>query len=314
MTSIARTDLNPSEMLPAKPTANVVICIPAFNEGKTIRRIVSRSKAFATHVVVCDDGSTDDTSVEATEGGAVVAVHTKNLGKGAAFRTLLQEASKFDPDVIVTLDGDGQHDPSDIPLLVAPTLGGTADVVIGCRFNLRNRIPFYRRVGNSLLTLMTNWSAGTKLRDTQSGFRAYSSRVIPNVSIMENGMGVDSEILINLARQGFRIQERDVKVSYSGDTSTLNPVSHITRVVWSIFRSKYPNPRIISAVGWGVAMGTLATAMIVLGLIRTPFSWVGFGASTLAFSAGVLVVALSPNGRLIRRIRKGKTSLLSQGN
>jgi glycosyltransferase involved in cell wall biosynthesis len=310
MTSTAPASLNESVIPAAKPSPNVVICIPAFNEEKTIGSVVSGSKAFSARVVVCDDGSSDETSLEATKSGAIVANHAKNLGKGAALKTLLQEASKLGPDVVVTLDGDGQHNPSDIPLLVTPVLEGTADVVIGCRFGGENRIPFYRRAGNSLLSLMTNWSAGTKVRDTQSGFRAYSSKVIPSISIIENGMGVDSEILIKLARQGFRIEERSITVTYGGDTSTLNPASHIIRVVWSITRAKYRGLRMISTVGWAVALGTVITALILLGLVRMPFSWFGFGASTLAFSVGVLAVVLSPNGRLIRWIRKGKIARL----
>jgi glycosyltransferase involved in cell wall biosynthesis len=305
MTSIASVGLNESEIQPVKLGPKVVICIPAFNEGKTIGRIVSRSKEFCSVVVVCDDGSTDNTSLEAINGGAMVSTHTKNRGKGAALKTLLQEASEFDPDVIVTLDGDGQHDPSDVPLLVAPVLEGTADVVIGCRFNGGNRIPFYREVGNALLSLITNWSAGTRVRDTQSGFRAYSSKVIPAISIIENGMGVDSEILIKLARQGFRIEERNVAVSYVGDTSTLNPASHIVRVVWSIARAKFRGLWRISTVGWAVASGTLITALVLLGTAKMPLSWFGLDAS-LAFSIGILAVTLSPNGRLIRWIRKGK--------
>jgi glycosyltransferase involved in cell wall biosynthesis len=310
MTSIASTSLDEGEVMPVKPGSNVVICIPAFNEGKTIGEVVSRSRAFGNHIVVCDDGSTDDTSREARKNGALVAIHERNIGKGAALKTLMQEASKFGPDVVVTLDGDGQHDPSDIPLLVAPVLEGTADVVIGCRFSGGNHIPFYRRVGNSLLSFMTNWSAGTTVRDTQSGFRAYSSKVIPSISIIENGMGVDSEILITLARQGFRLEERDVTVTYGGDTSTLNPASHIIRVVWSITRAKCRGLKVTSTLGWVVALGTLITSLILLGVVKIPFSWFGFGASTLVFGVGVLAIALSPNGRLSRWIRKGKVARL----
>jgi glycosyltransferase involved in cell wall biosynthesis len=304
MTSIARVDLNESEMLPSRPGPSVVICIPAFNEGRTIGSIVSRSKEFCSHVVVCDDGSIDDTSLEAARSGAIVAAHPQNRGKGAALKTLLQEALEFHPDVIVTLDGDGQHDPSDVPLLVAPVLEGTADVVIGCRFNGGNRIPFYRRVGNSLLSLMTNWSAGTRVRDTQSGFRAYSSKVIPTISIIESGMGVDSEILINLAKEGFRIEERNIAVTYGGDTSTFNPASHIIRVAWSIVRAAYRGHRRISKIGWAVSSGALITALVLLGLVRLPLSWFGLGASSLTFSIGILALALSPNGRLTKWIRK----------
>lgn len=311
MTSLVPTSLDESEVLPANASGIILICIPAFNEAERIGRVVSRSRAFGAHIIVCDDGSTDETSNEATKNGAIVASHKRNMGKGAALKTLLREASKFGSDVVVTLDGDGQHDPSDIPRLVAPVLNGTADVVIGCRFSGENRIPFYRRVGNSVLSLITNWSAGTSIRDTQSGFRAYSSRVIPNISIIENGMGVDSEILIKLAREGFKIEERNIAVTYGGDTSTFNPASHILRVLWSLIRGKYRRIRMIPTVRWIVAAGTLAIALVLLGLVEMPLIWFGFGASTLALSIGGLAVALSPGGRLIRWIRKGKIGRVS---
>ena len=140
--------------------------------------------------------------------------------------------------------------------------------------------------------------------------RAYSSRVIPSISIIENGMGVDSEILIKLAREGFKIEERNVAVTYGGDTSTFNPASHILRVLWSLTRGKYRRIRMIPTVGWIVAAGTLVTALVLLGLLKMPFSWFGLGASSLAFSIGLLAVALSPKGRLNRWIRKGKIARL----
>lgn len=162
-------------LIHADSSPDILICIPAFNEEATIRDIVSRSKTYGTQIVVCDDGSADDTVSEASKNGATVTTHLRNMGKGAALKTLLQVAAKFHPDIIVTSDGDGQRDRSDIPLLTRPVLDGLADVVIGCRFNGKNQIPFYRRFGNNLLNLITNWSAGTSIRDTQSGFRAYSS-------------------------------------------------------------------------------------------------------------------------------------------
>lgn len=289
---------------------SIVICIPAFNEETTIGDVVSRSKTYGTQIVVCDDGSADDTALEASKNGATVSTHLKNLGKGAALKTLLVEASKFQPDVVVTLDGDGQHDPSDIPLLTRPVIDGQADVVVGCRFNGKNQIPFYRRLGNNLLNFITNWRARTSIRDTQSGFRAYSSKVIPSIAITENGMGVDSEILIELAKMGFKIQERDITVTYGGDTSTLNPVNHIIRVAWSIVLPKHTPRKFVSKAGWTLALGTLTALVVSLGLARMPFSWLGFGASTIALTLGTLAIAMSPDGKFIKWLRRDKAARL----
>jgi glycosyltransferase involved in cell wall biosynthesis len=219
---------------PLLPT--VVVCIPAYNEETRIGRVVRESRKFAHHVIVCDDGSADNTAEEAAENGALVLRHDRNEGKGAALRTLLGIARKLSPDVIITLDADGQHDPSDIPKLVMPILDGLADVVIGSRFGSGNKIPIYRKLGNSILTSLTNMTAKTRVQDTQSGFRAYSSRVISTITINRNGMGVDSELLIRVAKGGFKIEEKKVSVKYEGETSTFNPLSHTLRVVWSLVR------------------------------------------------------------------------------
>lgn len=219
---------------PVLPT--VVVCIPAYNEETRIGRVVREARRFAQQVIVCDDGSADKTAAEATDNGALVLRHDRNAGKGAALRTLLAMATRLSPDVIITLDADGQHDPSDIPKLVRSILTGSADVVIGSRFGNGNKIPIYRRVGNSILTTLTNMTAKTRVQDTQSGFRAYSSKVISSITINRNGMGVDSEILIKVAKGGFKIEEKKVSVKYEGETSTFNPLSHTLRVVWSLLR------------------------------------------------------------------------------
>ena len=239
MTAIATTELNVNEPLYIASHPEIVVCIPAFNECESIGRVVQGSRTFSNQVLVCDDGSNDDTFAEASKSGARVVQHAANFGKGAALQTLLREALRLNPDVVVTLDGDGQHDPSDIPTIVKPILEGSVDVVIGSRFNGGNRIPLYRRFGNSILSTITNWSAGTKIEDTQSGFRAYSPRVLESISIRENGMGVDSFILVQAARGGFRIKEEKVSVSYADNSPTFNPVSHVVRVLWSLARLKF---------------------------------------------------------------------------
>jgi len=213
----------------------VVVCIPAYNEETRIGHVIREASLFANQILVCDDGSSDGTALEAEANGGRVIRHFRNLGKGAALRTLLREAEKASPDIIVTIDGDGQHSPRDIPKLLSPILDRSAEVVIGSRFGNGNAVPRYRKIGNSILSALTNMSARTSVRDTQSGFRAYSSKVIATMVISRNGMGVDSEILIKVAKEGFRIVERDVSINYEGDTSTFNPVSHMFRVMWGLF-------------------------------------------------------------------------------
>lgn len=307
MTALGSARVSLDEADPSTPSfARVVVCIPAFNEENTVGSVVKAARRFANHVIVCDDGSADKTSVEALKNGGVVVKHPRNLGKGAALRTLIQEASKFGPDVLVTLDGDGQHDPTEVPWLLAPILDGTADVVIGSRFDNGNKIPRYRRAGNYILTALTNFSAKTSIRDTQSGFRAYSSKVIPYLSISANGMGVDSEILVRVAGNGIRIAERDVTVSYEGDTSTFNPISHTLRVIWTLARVQ------VETRGYKAfrlplfLMLCFSTILSLLVRMSVGFPLSGFSSYILGFSAAGLIAAFTLNGRLSRRIKRSK--------
>ncbi len=152
--------------------------IPAFNEEVAIGSVVLLSREHVDEVLVVDDGSTDRTASVAEMAGARVLRHHKNLGKGAALKTGFQAT---DADVIVTLDADGQHDPAEIPKLMEPIIRGEADIVNGSRYlhGTDENTPRYRRVGQKILDTATNISTGLEITDTQSGFRAFSSRPYP---------------------------------------------------------------------------------------------------------------------------------------
>ncbi len=131
----------------------MIVCgIPAFNEEKTIAKIVIRASAYVDRIVVVDDGSSDDTSLIAERLGAKVIKHVENLGYGAAIRSCFNAGKDADTDILVILDADGQHDPDLIPELIKPIANSDADVVIGSRFlGSESDIPSYRRAGLRLL-------------------------------------------------------------------------------------------------------------------------------------------------------------------
>ena len=141
------------------------------------------------------------------------------MGKGGSLRDLFLRAARLDPEVVVTLDADGQHDPKEILKLVAAVQEG-ADVVVGSREP--TDIPRSRRLGNSALSSVSM----TGVNDTQSGFRAYNGRKIMDLVPTEMGMGVDTEILIRARDKGMKIVSVPITISYAGDTSTNNPVYH----------------------------------------------------------------------------------------
>jgi glycosyltransferase involved in cell wall biosynthesis len=224
----------------AKPF--VVVGIPAYNEESSIARVVLEAQKFADVVVVCDDGSTDLTARISERIGADVVRHERRLGYGAAIKSLFERARELEADVLVTLDGDGQHDPADIPAVLKPINEGSADVVIGSRFvDVRRTVemPMYRKIGAKLITRLVNGSSKNGVRDAQSGFRAYNRRALELLRIVESGMGASVEILLDAAKHDLKIYEVPSSCKYNNckvSTSTEHPLGHGLSVIMSIFR------------------------------------------------------------------------------
>lgn len=229
-----------SEIRDMSAQKKVIVCIPAFNEGKAIGFMVSKSKAYASEVLVCDDGSSDSTAQVAKEAGAIVVRHDKNMGYGAAIVTLFEAAKKMNADIIVTLDSDGQHDPDQIPAVTEPILTNGIDIVIGSRFLTtedRGRVPTYRKIGIGIITLVTRMLSYNDITDAQSGFRAYSKNAIKKIELSEKGMSVSSELLIKAKRCNLTVSEVPIKVNYDIEgTSTHNALSHGVSVLHTVIQ------------------------------------------------------------------------------
>jgi glycosyltransferase involved in cell wall biosynthesis len=189
------------------------------------------------HVIVCDDGSSDMTELIASSLGAHVVKHEKNLGYGSAIKTIFNEARKINGDILVTFDADGQHQISEIDSVLKPILENNADIVIGSRFHGKTKnLPRYRKFGIKTITGLTNTMTGTKITDSQSGFRAYTKNVLEEISPTESGMGISTEILIKASKNQMRIVEVPITISYEGSTHSQEPISHGTSVVMSTIK------------------------------------------------------------------------------
>jgi glycosyltransferase involved in cell wall biosynthesis len=217
----------------------IVIGIPAFNEEKNIAAIILKLKKITNTIIVCNDGSSDLTNKIAEELGAIVINHSKNLGYGAAIRSIFLKAKEMNSDILVTFDADGQHRIEDIKQVIQPIIENKTDIVIGSRFlnEEKNEVPEYRKVGIKIITKVTNVSINQKITDSQSGFRAYSKQVLEKLSPSDVGMGISTEILIKSSKMGFKILEVPIKILYQGEnTSTHNPISHGTSVLFSTIK------------------------------------------------------------------------------
>jgi UDP-N-acetylglucosamine 3-dehydrogenase len=219
-----------------------IVAIPCFNTDAFIEKIILKAKTIVDEVVVIDDGSSDMTATTAKNSGAIVSKHVKNKGYGEAIKSCFKVALENDADVIVTIDGDGQHNPDEISQLLYPILSGQADVVIGSRFLKKNNIPRYRRLGISVINYLWNFGSKVKLSDSQSGFRAYRKTVVQQLSLNKKGMSASIEIIEQLRAANVKIQEVPITCSYINNNKqmSIKAIIHGVTVAFSVMliRSK----------------------------------------------------------------------------
>ena len=192
----------------------VIALIPAYNEATTIAEVIKRTKPFVDRVIVIDDGSSDETKKIAKESGAYVVSHSMNRGLGAAIGTGMEVAKRLNADVAVTLDADGQHDPSEIPRFVDALEEG-AEMVVGSRMLTRTGMPWYRQVANFLGNIVTFILFGMWVTDSQSGFRAFSRRALEQLEVRTNRMAVSSELIAQAKQKRLRFAEIPIRAIYT---------------------------------------------------------------------------------------------------
>ena len=290
----------------------ITVGIPAFNEEKNIAMVIIKLKKIADNIIVCNDGSTDSTEEIAKELGAIVINHEKNLGYGAGIKSIFLKAKEINSELLVTLDADGQHDINDISKIVRPIQDNKAEIVIGSRFLEKSKnVPEYRKFGIKLITKVTNLSLSKSLTDSQSGFRAYSNKVLEKLNLSDTGMGVSTEILIKANNFNFRIGEVPITISYEGDTSSENPISHGTSVLFSTIKYTsiehpikfYGIPSIILLI-IGSAFTYLAIQYYVeFGRLSTNLTLVGAG---VFFIGIVLLITAILLYSLVSVVREGR--------
>jgi glycosyltransferase involved in cell wall biosynthesis len=207
---------------------NIIAVIPAYKEEIAIGSVVLKAKKYVDRVIVVDDGSPDKTAEVAELAGAEVIKLEENRGKAYALMKGFERAKELGCSIVVMLDGDGQHDPDEIPQIVYPVMRGEADLVIGSRFLENNgRIPKYRILGQKILTFATILGSEIKVTDSQSGFRAMNRKVLESFDFVSDGYSIESDMISYLSSKGFIIKEVPISAIYDvPNKHKKNPFAH----------------------------------------------------------------------------------------
>jgi glycosyltransferase involved in cell wall biosynthesis len=220
--------------------------MPAYFESRHIGDTVRRARQHAGHIVVVDDGPDDATAEAAAGAGAHVIRHPHNKGKGAALCTGLDHALAEDYAFVVTMDADGQHHPDDIPNFLAARDRTGAAVIVGNRMDAPRTMPWLRRLTNRYMSWLLSRRMGQRVPDTQNGFRLYARETLPVVMAAKaEGFAQESEVLLDLAAAGYRIESAPTRIIYGEEVSKINPVGDTIRFFGMLRRHrKTRGPRI----------------------------------------------------------------------
>ncbi|MBM3238165.1 glycosyltransferase family 2 protein [Candidatus Poribacteria bacterium] len=215
------------------------LLLPAYNEAKTIGRIISEARTYIESIIVIDDGSIDNTAQIAHEQDVVVLQHEVNRGKGMALRSGFEYALEHGYEVIITMDSDGQHEPADIPRFLARLQENNADILLGARVLERRRMPLHRRLNNKLISEIGSWLCGQRIVDFQSGFRLIKSKVLQSITLETVRYETESEFLIKAGRMGFRIETLPIRTIYEDEISNVKPLREMYLFTRMFFKNIY---------------------------------------------------------------------------
>jgi glycosyltransferase involved in cell wall biosynthesis len=196
----------------------VIAAIPCYNEERFIGGVVHQVSQHVDQVIVVDDGSSDRTAEVAEAAGAMVVRHGVNRGPGGAYQTCFKVARENEAGILITLDGDEQHDPDELPRLLEPLLNEEADLVIGSRFLEQYEIARYRKLGIDVITFLYNVGSKGKVVDTQSCYRGYNRKALEELHITEDGFGFSVELLAQARKDGLRIMEVPISCIYHAES------------------------------------------------------------------------------------------------
>lgn len=215
--------------------------IPALNAERTIGDVVRKTREQIHDVVVIDDGCSDRTADVARAEGATVLRHDVNRGKGASLKSGFAYGREHAYDAVITLDADGQHLPSEIPKILNAWQESGADLVIGGRAHLFDHMLPRRRMANRFSAWAIAKAAGTRVSDSQSGFRLYTARLLREIKLRSDGFDMESEVIIRAGVRKMRIVVTPVDLGFIDGLSTSHyrPLGDTLRIAWTGLRARF---------------------------------------------------------------------------
>lgn len=228
-------DATAQTMTEVPPRGNAAVAIPAFNEASRLANVIRGCRGFGLEVWVVDDGSTDATAEVAQREGAEVLRHERNLGKGAAIRTALRRFHESGLERLVLMDADGQHDPAFLPTFLRA--GEAADLVLGNRMADPGPMPLVRRLTNRTMSWLLGLLCGTPIPDSQCGYRLLSRRFAEAFHPTTAHFELESEMLVQATRLGFRIGAVPIPAVYGRAPSHIRPFRDTLRFLCFLLKS-----------------------------------------------------------------------------
>lgn len=202
----------------------ICVLIPSYNESKTIQSLVTKIKSMGLDVLVVDDGSMDQTSELARSAGAEVFRHQKNQGKGASLKAGFHYALERDYQAVITMDGDGQHSPEDIPNFIAAAAASPAQMIVGNRMHSCQNMPLIRRLTNSVMSGLISLICRRNIRDSQCGFRLIKRELLSQLNPISSNYEIETETIIEARHKGFELEFIPIQTIYAQQASQINPV------------------------------------------------------------------------------------------
>ena len=217
----------------------VCIIIPTYNESAAIGNIIHQIRQQKREVVVVDDGSTDATAQISKDKGAIVLRNSKNHGKGFSLIRGLRYALDNNFDAAITMDGDGQHRPEDIPYFIQRAESTDAGIIIGNRMNNPHRMPMIRVLTNKFMSWFISKMIRKKIPDSQCGFRLIKKELLKKLKFTTHRFETESEILFQASRLGYKIDSQPIKSIYQRERSQINPFLDTVRFINFIWRQRW---------------------------------------------------------------------------